>query len=269
MQRFVQAKDKKKLGLPAMTIKNLELFQTMDDDPSICRNKMGSLFYHLNHTLTKFGCRQLKDWISAPLVERDEIEKRLDVVQHFVDNHDEYQIFREMIGQLPDLELLLMATINNKIRTSDFAKMCILMDEIKVNHNSVLKCQVVKRPKLLQKLVDQVCSSFDHVTKILKYIDIEAAKHDKKRHLFKDWSEYPKVGEHLKELEILELGLDKHKKTICKSLGWSHFEYNIVSGQDYLIEVKSKDKGAVPDSWTIVSSTKQGRLGYYLIASIV
>ena len=255
MQRFAQAKEKQKLGLPAMTIRNLEVFQTNLDDPSLYTNKRGSLFYHLNCTLTRFGCRLLKDWISAPLTDIEQIQQRLDVVQYFVENHEEYKKFRELLRYLPDLELLLMATINKKIRTSDFARMCSVMDVV---HTKLLKLEPVKRPSLLQKLIDAICNTFDRATKIMRYIDLEAAKHEQKEAVFKKWSEYPKVGERHKEIEQLELGLENHKTTICKTLGWTHFEYCIVAGQDYLIEVKLKDKSLVPDSWSAVSSTKQG-----------
>ena len=258
MHRFAQAKAKEKLGLPAMTLRNLEIFQTTADDSSICSNKDGSLFYHLNCTLTRFGCRQLKEWVSAPLTDIKEIEGRLDVVQHFVENHEEYQNFRGLLRSLPDLELLIMATINQKIRTSDFARMCSVMDMIKSKYAKLLKSKNIQRPKLFNKLADSIYGTFDSASKILKYIDMDAAKHEQKEAVLKKWNEYPKVGEHLKEIELLELGLDKHKQTICKCLGWTNFEYSMVSGQDYLIEVKLKDKHSVPDSWTSMSSTKQG-----------
>ena len=121
-----------------------------------------------------------------------------------------------------------------------------------------VKNKNIQRPKLFNKLADSIYGTFDSASKILKYIDMDAAKHEQKEAVLKKWNEYPKVGEHLKEIELLELGLDKHKQTICKCLGWTNFEYSMVSGQDYLIEVKLKDKHYVPDSWTSMSSTKQG-----------
>jgi DNA mismatch repair ATPase MutS len=258
IQRFAQAKEKKKLGLPAMTIRNLEVFQTTSNDPSVYANRSGSLFYHLNFTLTKFGCRQLKCWISAPLTHAKDIEQRLDVVQYFVENSLEYENYRELLRPLPDLELLLMACINRKIRTSDFARMCTVMDVMKTNIVKVAESNSNTKPKLLQKIIDGICNNFKSASNILTYLDIDAAKNNQKECVFKKWGEFPKVCEHLKEIEQLELGLDNHKKSICKYLGWTHFEYSVVGGSEYLIEVKIKDCNLVPSNWSAISSTKQG-----------
>lgn len=94
--------------------------------------------------------------------------------------------------------------------------------------------------------------------KMLKDVEGSRSQPEKKFDTFKSWRHFPKVVAILEEVELLETSLEKHKKSICKAVGWTqNFEYSQVSGLDYLVEVKSKDSNLVPDDWTKVCATKQ------------
>jgi DNA mismatch repair protein MutS len=74
--------------LDGATVRNLELFKTMR------RGSMkGSLFHILDKTVTPMGSRLLKRWIGYPLLDLNEIRRRLAAVKSFRDD----EIFREDI----------------------------------------------------------------------------------------------------------------------------------------------------------------------------
>ncbi len=74
--------------LDGATVRNLELFRTMR------RGSMkGSLFHILDKTVTPMGSRLLKRWIGYPLLDLNEIRRRLAAVKSFRDD----EIFREDI----------------------------------------------------------------------------------------------------------------------------------------------------------------------------
>ena len=88
--------------LDSSTRRNLELTETLRD-----KSKRGSLLWVLDKTKTAMGARLLRSYIEQPLVEKEEIEKRLDVVESlnsYAINRDE---IREYLNPIYDLERLL------------------------------------------------------------------------------------------------------------------------------------------------------------------
>jgi DNA mismatch repair protein MutS len=87
--------------LDESTSRNLELFRTMRRG-----SVKGSLFHVLDKTVTPMGGRLLKRWIGYPLLDLNEIQRRLAAVKSFRDD----EIFREDIRQglegIYDLERL-------------------------------------------------------------------------------------------------------------------------------------------------------------------
>ncbi len=87
--------------LDAATRRNLELTETLRE-----RKTRGSLLGVLDHTLTPMGGRLLRARLSQPLLDRAELEKRLDEVQTFYDDAVLRGRVRETLKDTPDLERL-------------------------------------------------------------------------------------------------------------------------------------------------------------------
>ncbi len=88
--------------LDSSTRRNLELTETMRD-----KSKRGSLLWVLDKTKTAMGARTLRKYIEQPLIEKQEIEDRLDAIENFNRlsvNRDE---IREYLNAVYDLERLL------------------------------------------------------------------------------------------------------------------------------------------------------------------
>jgi DNA mismatch repair protein MutS len=89
------------MQLNKQTVINLELLQTIHD-----RQKEGSLYGLLDRCRTAMGSRLLKQWLLYPLIEPQNIEKRLDAVQYLLEEKDIRQQLQEALNQVYDLERL-------------------------------------------------------------------------------------------------------------------------------------------------------------------
>ncbi len=84
------------------TRRNLELTETLRD-----KQKSGSLLYVLDKTKTAMGGRLLRSRIEQPLIDRKQIETRLDAVSELLENHITREELREYLNAVYDLERLL------------------------------------------------------------------------------------------------------------------------------------------------------------------
>ncbi|HYX04881.1 MAG TPA: DNA mismatch repair protein MutS [Reyranella sp.] len=83
------------------TRRNLELVRGLDG------RRDGSLLATVDRTLTGPGARLLAERIAAPLTDRTEIERRLDLVQLFVERPAVREQVREALRRTPDVERAL------------------------------------------------------------------------------------------------------------------------------------------------------------------
>jgi DNA mismatch repair protein MutS len=83
------------------TRRNLELVRGLDG------RRDGSLLATIDRTLTGPGARLLAERIAAPLTDRAEIERRLDLVQLFVERPAVRERVREALRRTPDIERAL------------------------------------------------------------------------------------------------------------------------------------------------------------------
>ena len=83
------------------TRRNLDLVRSLDG------RRDGSLLATIDRTLTGPGARLLAERIAAPLTERPEIERRLDLVQLFVERPAVRERVREALRRTPDVERAL------------------------------------------------------------------------------------------------------------------------------------------------------------------
>ena len=93
--------DRKLLYMNAATIRSLELVESMKD-----RKGEYTLFKAVNRCVTSSGARLLKSEILNPLSDKDEIEHRLDWVDHFFKSPEELKEARESLKDVGDLERL-------------------------------------------------------------------------------------------------------------------------------------------------------------------
>ncbi|MCQ2080171.1 MAG: DNA mismatch repair protein MutS [Lachnospiraceae bacterium] len=88
--------------LDSSTRRNLELTETLRD-----KSKRGSLMWVLDKTKTAMGARTLRSYIEQPLIDKDEIESRLDAIEGLKKNAINREEIREYLNPIYDLERLL------------------------------------------------------------------------------------------------------------------------------------------------------------------
>ncbi|MFC1600333.1 DNA mismatch repair protein MutS [Patescibacteria group bacterium] len=90
------------MPLDEATLKNLELLSTLRDG-----DKEGSLISVLDETLTSMGGRLLKKWLTQPLLNRVEIEKRLNSVEKLHGDSELLGNLREIFKGVVDIERII------------------------------------------------------------------------------------------------------------------------------------------------------------------
>ena len=85
--------------LDKFTIRNLELVAPMNEDGT-------SLLDIIDRTISPMGARMMRRWVLFPLLDTKAINRRLDVVEHFMRDPDGRDLIKERLELIGDLERL-------------------------------------------------------------------------------------------------------------------------------------------------------------------
>lgn len=88
--------------LDSSTRRNLELTETLRE-----KQKRGSLLWVLDKTKTAMGGRMLRSYIEQPLIDKNEMEKRLDAIEELSTDSVSRDEIREYLNPIYDMERLL------------------------------------------------------------------------------------------------------------------------------------------------------------------
>lgn len=88
--------------LDVNTQRNLELLWNTSDG-----SEYGTLFSVIDDTQTPMGTRLLKSWLVQPLLDKGQIEQRLDMVQFFFTHGEIRKELRELLNHIGDLSRLI------------------------------------------------------------------------------------------------------------------------------------------------------------------
>ena len=105
--------------LDSSTRRNLELVETLRE-----KQKRGSLLWVLDKTKTAMGARTLRSYLEQPLIEREEIEKRLDAVETLSALSVSRDELREYLNPVYDLERLLGKISYKSVNPRDLIAFC-------------------------------------------------------------------------------------------------------------------------------------------------
>lgn len=102
LQKVVVVKAKSILQIDAFSRLNLELTRTIRSE-----EKYGSLYWLLDETKTAMGGRLLKQWISKPSSDLDEILARQSMLSSLIVNYMTREEIRQILNDIYDLERLI------------------------------------------------------------------------------------------------------------------------------------------------------------------
>ena len=128
--------------------RNLELVETLRE-----KQKRGSLLWVLDKTKTAMGARTLRSYVEQPLVDKDEIENRLNAVDELNSSPMLRDEMREYLGPVYDLERLTSRITNQSANPRDmlaFASSLEMLPHIK----NILK-------EFESPLLRQICEDLD------------------------------------------------------------------------------------------------------------
>lgn len=113
------------LSIDASTRRNLELVNSSSEQ------KNSSLFAVINKTVTAMGRRLLLEWLSAPLLDIEKIEKRLNDIEIFIKNTKFREKMRECLQNLPDIDRIISRIILGRTSPKDLGALKLALDKAK------------------------------------------------------------------------------------------------------------------------------------------
>ena len=101
MQKAIFKENKKVLHMDIHTKRNLELTETLR-----LKQRNYSLIWVLDKTKTAMGARMLKTYVENPLIDKDEINRRYDVVETLLEEFILHEDLKNLLYEVYDLERL-------------------------------------------------------------------------------------------------------------------------------------------------------------------
>ncbi|PID60610.1 MAG: DNA mismatch repair protein MutS [Ignavibacteriae bacterium] len=236
--------------LDISTKRNLEILFTLQEG-----EREGSLISVLDKTKTAMGARLLKKWISAPLLKKEQIEKRLNSVEEFFKNNSLRNNLQNEFKEIGDLERLISKVCTSRANPR----------EIVYLKNSLKKIPLIKQ--LLDQSENEVLNTINYKLHNLDDVFeiVENAIVDEPPISLSDGGIIrPGFSEELDELRDLSLNAKSWIANLQKSereranIPSLKVSYNKVFG--YYIEISNAHKNKIPENYirkqTLVNSER-------------
>lgn len=94
--------------------RNLELTQTMRE-----KSKKGSLLWVLDETKTSMGARLLRSWVEQPLIQKEDIQRRLDAVEELKNDNLGRKILQDLLKGIYDIERLMSKVVYGSVNARE------------------------------------------------------------------------------------------------------------------------------------------------------
>lgn len=226
--------------LDSSTRRNLELVETLRE-----KAKRGSLLWVLDKTKTAMGARMLRSFVEQPLIEKEEIEGRLDAIEELMQRAIDREELREYLNPVYDLERLLTRITYQSANPRDLTAFKSSIGMIPHIRGILLELQ--------SKEIQGICEDMDTLEDLYTLIDAAIEEEPpitvREGGIIKDG--YHEEIDSLREAKsqgknwLAELEAKEREKTGIKNL---KIKFNKVFG--YYLEVTNSFKDLVPDYYT-------------------
>ena len=230
----------KYMMLDSSTRRNLELCETLRE-----KQKRGSLLWVLDKTKTAMGARTLRKYVEQPLIDKKEIEKRLDAVAELKDSAISREEIREYLSPVYDLERLITRIAYGTANPRDLTAFRSSLEMLPHIRYILEEMQ----SELLKNIHDDMDPLEDLCTLVKDAIREEPPIAMKEGNIIRDG--YNEEVDKLRRAKsdgkewLAKLENDEREKTGIKNL---RIKYNKVFG--YYLEVTNSYKDMVPDYYT-------------------
>ncbi|XP_031261305.1 DNA mismatch repair protein MSH3 [Pistacia vera] len=275
------------MTLSANALQQLEVLRNNSNG-----SESGSLLHIMNHTLTIYGSRLLRRWVTHPLCDRNLISARLDVVSEIAESMGSYKT-SEIVGGLdensdvtivePEFYYILSSVLTYLGKSPDiqrgitriFHRTATPSEFIAVIQAILYAGKQLQRlhigeeynEKALSKTVHSVllkkmiliassATVVGKAAKLLSSLNKEAADQgDLPNLLIISNGQFAEVARARKAVQLAKEELDSLISLYRKQLGMRNLEFMSVSGTTHLIELPIDLK--VPLNWVKINSTNK------------
>jgi len=229
--------EEKYVWLDKFTIRNLELVYSQQEGGI-------PLIQILDQTVTPMGSRLMKKWMVLPLKEKDLIEERLKIVEHFYQEEGLAAEILSHLKQVGDLERLISKVAVGRINPREMNQLKRALKNI-LPIKGLLKTQ---KNSSLKKLADQINPCEFLLEKIERELQEDAPMLTHQGGIIKNGideqlDEYRKLANSGKDY-LIQIQQREVQRTQISSL---KIAYNKVFG--YYLEVSNTHKDKVPAEW--------------------
>ena len=224
--------------LDKFTFRNLEIFS-----PASCADGT-ALIDVIDRCSSPLGARLLRNWLSMPVKDKEEIDRRLSVVDFLTKNSDGRSNIRELISQVGDLERITARAAAGKIMPREMVQLKRGLCQMK----PIKEIALLSGCAELKKLGEELGLFEELKQKIEQTILAEPAAQFGKGDIIADGvneelDNLRQIARHGKDY-LLQLQQREIERTGIPSLKIS---YNNVFG--YYLEVRNAHKDKVPQEW--------------------
>ena len=230
----------KYMMLDSSTRRNLELCETLRE-----KQKRGSLLWVLDKTKTAMGARTLRKYVEQPLIDKKEIERRLDAVQELKEQAISREELREYLSPVYDLERLITKITYGTANPRDLTAFRTSLEMLPPIRYILQDMQC----GLLKSIMEDLDPLEDLCSLITNAIREEPPIAMKEGNIIRDG--YNEEVDKLRRAKsdgkdwLAKLENDEREKTGIKNL---RIKYNKVFG--YYLEVTNSYKDLVPEYYT-------------------
>ena len=225
--------------LDSWTKRNLEIVETMRS-----KEKKGSLLWLLDKTQTSMGGRMLRKWVERPLINCQEIEKRLDGVEEIKNNLSLMEDIKEHTKFIYDIERLMGRISCLTANARDLLALKRSLDVLPGLKKVIMDCR--------SEILNEINKSIDPLDDVSRLIEVSIHEEPpvgiREGGIIKDGYDYEidNLRRASKEGRQWVASLEKEEriKTGIKSL---KVGYNKVFG--YYLEVTKSNLDQVPDHY--------------------
>ena len=227
------------MALDLTARRNLELTETLR-----AKERRGSLLWVLDQTKTAMGARMLRSWMEKPLLQPEEINRRLDAVEELVQKTVAREELILLLRDVSDLERVMARIVTGTANCRDLTALaagCIRLPEIQAALSS-----------LSSPMLHALCEQLDPLTDLKDLIDHAIVDEPpftvREGGMIRDG--YSPEIDHLRGImsggkgTLAAVEAAEKEKTGIKNL---RVGYNRVFG--YYIEISKSNLNLVPDSY--------------------
>ena len=225
--------------LDSYSRRNLELCETLRE-----KQRKGSLLWVLDKTKTAMGARMLRSFLEQPLLDQEEIERRLDAIAEFNENAIVREELREYLGPVYDLERLISRISYRSANPRDLLAFCSSLEMI-----PPIKAILISfNSALIRELIDELDELADVTALIKSAISEDPPISIREGEFIR--TGYNEEVDRLRKAKtegkrwISDLEAKERERTGIKNL---RIRYNKVFG--YYLEVTNSYKDLVPEDY--------------------